>query len=188
MLCVMLCVGVHVVSVVWSVVCVVVVWHAENSHVWIQHAPVCTFKTSKCMPATRAHVESHLHMVIVPPLSQHKQTHTKHNTDTTSHGDKTRESERQRQRQSEDREREREKKMKEEREETTRRGRGRRKREKKKKKKKSVLTCTRGGMYMSVSLFAHFLTKKRSLEHLLSAVSSTFSDFKPYLMSKRKRL
>ena len=44
--------------------------------------------------------------------------------------------------------------MKEEREETTRGGR-RRKREKK-KEKNSVLTCIRGGMYMSVSLFCPF--------------------------------
>ena len=75
-LCVMLCVGVHVVSVV-SVVCVVVavavvvvygvcrrdlwlwlwswcvsvcrvVWHAENPRVWIQNVPVCAGTTRTC--------------------------------------------------------------------------------------------------------------------------------------------
>ena len=74
MLCCVVC-GVHVVSVVWSVVslwlrcgavcgvCLVcvcvcvcgVVWHAEN--------PVCTFKTSPCVPAPRAHMFQHVRVV-----------------------------------------------------------------------------------------------------------------------------
>ena len=90
-----------------------------------------------------------------------------------------------------------------EREETTRGGR--RKREEK-EKKKSVLTRTRGGMYMSVSLFGHFLVKKQSrtlafplcvlfepFHHpqwfhdflFLVVVPCTLSDFKHHSISKR---
>ena len=51
-----------VVVVVCCVVCVVVcgvvfvvVWHAENPRVCIQHVPVCAFKMSPCVPATCPH-------------------------------------------------------------------------------------------------------------------------------------
>ena len=36
----------------------VVVWHAENLRVCIQHVPVCAFKMSSCVPATCPHVFS----------------------------------------------------------------------------------------------------------------------------------
>ena len=49
LVCVLLCVGVCV-----SVF--VVVWHAENLRVCIQHVPVCAFKMSPCVPATCPHV------------------------------------------------------------------------------------------------------------------------------------
>ena len=49
-------------GVVWCGVCRVV-WHAENSRVLIQHVPVCKFKRSPCMPATRAHVEKHVRVL-----------------------------------------------------------------------------------------------------------------------------
>ena len=44
--CVVLC------GVVWCCVVFVVVWHAENLCVCIQHVPVCAFKMSPCVPAT----------------------------------------------------------------------------------------------------------------------------------------
>ena len=47
--CVCVCVG-----VCWCVF--VVVWHAENLRVCIQHVPVCAFKMSPCVPATCPHV------------------------------------------------------------------------------------------------------------------------------------
>ena len=61
------------VSVVWSVVCVVVAVAVvvvlcgtlKTPRVWIQHVPVCTFKTSPCMPALCAHVETHVRVVLV---------------------------------------------------------------------------------------------------------------------------
>ena len=56
--CVVLCLVLWCVCVVCSVVCVV--WHAENPRVSIQNVPVCTFKTSPCVPAPRAHVETHV--------------------------------------------------------------------------------------------------------------------------------
>ena len=58
------CVCVCVLGVCWLcvgcvlVVCCavfVVVWHAENPRVCIQHVPVCAFKTSPCVPATCPH-------------------------------------------------------------------------------------------------------------------------------------
>ena len=42
-------------------------------------------------------------------------------------------------------------------------------------KKKSVLTCTRGGMDMPVSLFCSFSSEKRSLEHVFSMMSASRS-------------
>ena len=39
-----------------------VVWHAENPRVSIQNASTCTFKTSPCVPAPRAHVEKFLNL------------------------------------------------------------------------------------------------------------------------------
>ena len=61
----MLRVGVHVVSVVCVCVCGVacVVWHAENPCVSVQIVLVCTFKTSPCVPAPRAHVETHVRVM-----------------------------------------------------------------------------------------------------------------------------
>ena len=53
---------------VWSVWCVrVVVWcETLKKTVWIQkNASVCTFKTSQCMPAQRAHVLKHVRVVPV---------------------------------------------------------------------------------------------------------------------------
>ena len=38
------------------------------SRVWIQNVTVCTFKTSPCVPARRAHVSTHVH-VVAPVLS-----------------------------------------------------------------------------------------------------------------------
>ena len=37
--------------------------HGFNKHV--QHASVCTFKTSPCLPATRTHVSQHVRVVPV---------------------------------------------------------------------------------------------------------------------------
>ena len=34
-----------------------------STRVWIQNVPVCTFKTSPCVPAPRAHVETHVRVV-----------------------------------------------------------------------------------------------------------------------------
>ena len=48
-------------SWLWSWCCVV--WHAEKPRVSIQNAPVCTFKTSPCVPAPRAHVFQHVRVV-----------------------------------------------------------------------------------------------------------------------------
>ena len=42
--------------------------------------------------------------------------------------------------------------------------------EREEKEKHSVLTYTRGGMYMSVSLFCSCPTRKRSLEHVRSMI------------------
>ena len=54
--CVSSCVSsfVFVCGVVWCGVCRVV-WHAENPVCRLNNASVCRFKTSPCMPATRAH-------------------------------------------------------------------------------------------------------------------------------------
>ena len=64
--CDVVCGGAHVVSVVCVCVVVAVVVvvvcecvcgvHAEKHRVSTQHVPVCTFKTSLCMPAPREHV------------------------------------------------------------------------------------------------------------------------------------
>ena len=61
--CLSVCVCVGVCGVWSCVVCVVecgvvfvVVWHAENLRVCIQHVPVCAFKTFPCVPATCPHV------------------------------------------------------------------------------------------------------------------------------------
>ena len=83
-LCVSVCVSVLVCVVcglVWCVLCVVcgcvwlcvvvcgmlfvVVWHAENPHVCIQHVPVCAFKTFPCVPATCPHEKKHVGMLPV---------------------------------------------------------------------------------------------------------------------------
>ena len=50
LVCVVLC-GVVVCGLVF-----VVVWHADNLRVCIQHGPVCAFKTFPCVPETCAHV------------------------------------------------------------------------------------------------------------------------------------
>ena len=56
------CSGVVWCGVVWCVCVVVVLWRCGVS---IQNVPVCTFKTSPCVPATRAHVETHVRVVLV---------------------------------------------------------------------------------------------------------------------------
>ena len=53
---VLLRVVVVVVVSLWSCLSV---WHAENHRVSIQNASVCPSKTLPCMPAPRAHVETH---------------------------------------------------------------------------------------------------------------------------------
>ena len=55
------CVSVVAVVVVW--LWCSVVWHAENPRVSIPNASVCTFKTSPCVPAPRAHVFQHVRVV-----------------------------------------------------------------------------------------------------------------------------
>ena len=76
----------------------------SRPRVYIQHAPVCTFRTSPCMSATRAHVETHLRVLPTYTVNlhtvgfsacqttshtirQHDNTTTKHNTQqsTTQH-------------------------------------------------------------------------------------------------------
>ena len=55
-LCCVVCYGVRgVVCLVWCLLCGTV----ENHHVSARNVPVCTFKTSPCVPAPRAHVETH---------------------------------------------------------------------------------------------------------------------------------
>ena len=92
--------------------------------VWIQNVPVCTFKTSPCVPAPRPHV---LHTVtFLKPHTgfstffaacrnthkhthEHTHTHTHHDHNdthhttqhTTSHGDRERKRERQREKERE---------------------------------------------------------------------------------------
>ena len=61
--CVVVCVCVCVsVCVVWCGVCLVV-WHAEKPVCRLKNACVCRFKTSPCMPATRAHASQHVRVV-----------------------------------------------------------------------------------------------------------------------------
>ena len=50
--------------VVWCGVCRVV-WHAENPVCRLKTLSVCRFKTSPCMPATRAHAFQHVGVVPV---------------------------------------------------------------------------------------------------------------------------
>ena len=79
-----------------------------SSRVWIQNVPVCTFKTSPCVPAPRAHEETHVRVVLACTrtfgmdtrrrvgihirfflvffsVPQHKRTHQTHTTTTTTH-------------------------------------------------------------------------------------------------------
>ena len=163
----------------WSVVCVVVavaVVVVMVCVVWsgTLKTPVSRFKTSPCVPAPRAHVETHVRVVPVHTvsvlnqdtegvlnvhtltLSQHTHTHqTQHQRNITR---------RQTERETEkEREREREK-MKEEREETTR---GKRKREKKKNQRSHVhhasrtQTCSR---FLQLSAFLIKMFNSSSLE------------------------
>ena len=74
------------------------------------------------------------------PLPAFTDTHTKHNTNATSHGDRQRK-----------------------REERWRKRRGKRRDGRRKRKKNSVLTCTRGGMYMSVSLCSSFFSRENAI-------------------------
>ena len=72
-LCCVLCSGVRV--VVCVCVCVVVVlWRCgvsiQNLRVSIQNVPVCTFRTSPCVPAPRAHVFQHAHVLLAPTERQ----------------------------------------------------------------------------------------------------------------------
>ena len=53
------------VCVVWCGVVCRVVWHAENPVCRLKNASVCRFKTSPCMPATRAHAFQHVRVVPV---------------------------------------------------------------------------------------------------------------------------
>ena len=49
-------------------VCLCVLRHAEKSGkpvCWFKNVPVCTIKTSPCMPAPRAHVLKHVRVVPV---------------------------------------------------------------------------------------------------------------------------
>ena len=39
------------------------VWHREKPRVSTQNVPVCTFKTSPCVPAPRPHVETHVRVL-----------------------------------------------------------------------------------------------------------------------------
>ena len=61
--------GVLLLCVVWCVVVCgavfVVVLHAENPRVCIQHVPMCAFKMSPCVPATCPHVFFHVGMLPV---------------------------------------------------------------------------------------------------------------------------
>ena len=58
-----------VLCVLWCVCVVVVLWRCgvsiQNPRVSIQNVPVCTFKTLPCVPAKRAHVETHVRVVPV---------------------------------------------------------------------------------------------------------------------------
>ena len=135
--------------------------------------PLCPFKTPPCVDSKRPRVYRHhanmlKHMCAwcrytrgrferthgpLPSPSTHR--HTPNTTPTQHHTETDRERER-RQRKREETEKERGKKTKEEREETTKGGRQGR-RERRKRKKNSDLTCIRGDMHMSVSLFCLFL-------------------------------
>ena len=68
--CDVVCVGVHVVSAVVSVVCVVVAVAVVVVVVWCVRCGtlknrVCRFKTSPCVPAPRAHDETHVRLLPV---------------------------------------------------------------------------------------------------------------------------
>ena len=132
----------------------------KTSRVYIQNVPVCAGTTRRCVSTCACGAGTHgdaLHRhegrferthgpSPLPPLPTHTDTHThqtQHQRNITR-------------RQTE---KERGKMTKEEREETRRR---------RKRKKNSVLTCTRGGIYMSVSLCSSFFTRKRTLEHVRS--------------------
>ena len=153
----MLCVGVHVVSVVWSVLCVVVaVWHAEQP-------PCCAW----CR-YTRGRFESR-HEGRVERTHGHTHTHTPNTTPTQHHTETDRDSERERDRK--DGERERKEDERGERRDDERREEEEEAEEKEKKKeafsRAPEVACT----YMSVSpFFAHFLTRKRNLEHVRSTI------------------
>ena len=58
-----------VLCVLWCVCVVVVLWlcgvSIQNPRVSIQTVPVCRFKTLPCVPAKRAHVETHVRVVPV---------------------------------------------------------------------------------------------------------------------------
>ena len=93
-----------------------------------------------------------------PSLSQHTQTHTQ-NTTPSQHNTET-----DRERARKKTEKDRGKKTKEEREETARGG-GRGKR---KKKKTAFSHAPEWPVHVGATVIAHFPTKKRSLEHILS--------------------
>ena len=74
--CCVLCCGV-VCAVLW---CGVKRWktpcvHSKHSRVYVQNIPVCTFKTSPCMPAQRAHMLKHVCAWCRYTLGRFERTH-----------------------------------------------------------------------------------------------------------------
>ena len=190
----------------WRVVCVCCLccvwlcawswlWHVWCSGVYQQHAHVLK-QVCACCQHTRGRFESRHggrfeRTGSSPPSPNTHRTNPKkkHQSNITR---RQTEKDRERDRDKEKTEKERRLKKREK-----RRGEGGRE-EEREKRKNSVLTCTRGGMHMLVSLCcAHFLTRKRNLEHvnsmihlflLLVAVASNFYRFQalPLLLWKVK--